>query len=124
MSACRSSRTCRSSARCSPHQTDIVRCTELVVLIRPVIIDSDQPELDLSSRLAKALERVRPVTGCRNEQQARQEERVSLTIASVMLCAGLAVVSVALVGQGFQSASRRHGGRRTAKSRVRRFARP
>jgi general secretion pathway protein D len=41
-------------------QADIVRRTELVVLIRQTILDSGQPELDMSSSLTGALEKVRP----------------------------------------------------------------
>lgn len=41
-------------------QADITRRTELVVLLRPIILNSEAPELDLSSRLQQALERVRP----------------------------------------------------------------
>ncbi len=41
-------------------QADILRKTELVVLLRPVLLDSVQPEVDLSSALVRALERVKP----------------------------------------------------------------
>ena len=39
---------------------DVTRRSELIVLIRPVVINSDASEVDLSSRLSDALFRVRP----------------------------------------------------------------
>lgn len=39
---------------------DVTRRSELIVLLRPVIINSELPELDLSRNLSEALYRVRP----------------------------------------------------------------
>lgn len=41
-------------------KADILRKTELVVLLRPVVLDSDEPVAAISDKLREALERVKP----------------------------------------------------------------